>query len=225
MKNYFKLAAVIVACVTTQYSLNTFASDLSSESGWYLRPIIGVSNLSDTTGTSVGLANRPSSANVQADSGFVAGLGIGYQYNNNISAELAWEYRTNDSSVKLDNGQNFASGDYASNIFMLNGFYHFNSYGKWRPYVGAGIMLVQEIDIDLVDAGQETSFSADGDIGAQIFAGLDYQLSDNLLLQTELRIGTLSDLNLDSENAVNASIDGLDYETTTLQIGLKYRFN
>ena len=82
----------------------------------------------------------------------------------------------------------------------------------------------EEIDIDLERNGNEQSYSGDGDFGFQLFAGADYEFNANWKLQTELRYGRIDGVDLDGEGSDRGSFDGIDYTTTTLQIGLVYGF-
>ena len=115
------------------------------------------------------------------------------------------------------------NGNYASNIFFINGHYHFNGHGDWQPYVGAGLGWIQEIDIDLEQNGVETSLSGDGDIGYQLFAGADYKLDEQWSMGFELRYGSTTGIDLKGEGN-NGRYRDLDYQPTTLQIGLTYRY-
>ncbi len=115
--------------------------------------------LSDTDGRTVGIGGVDGPAQVNLDTGFTAGLGVGYRFHPRFSAALAWEYR---SEVALADGQRCADGNYASNVFYLNSYYHFESDSAWHPCIGAGLGWVQEIDIDLEGRGPEQSFSDAG---------------------------------------------------------------
>ena len=118
----------------------------------------------------------------------------------------------------------FDDGNYASNIFYLNGHYRFAPNGDWQPYVGAGLTLVEEVDIDLERGGEELSYSGDGDIGYQLFAGVDYRINPEWSLQGELRYGSITGIDLEGESGDPGEIEDIDYQTTTLQIGLVYEF-
>ena len=163
------------------------------------------------------------SADIDLDTGFNAGFSIGYQYTPYLAAELAWEYRSNDSEVTLPDNERFTSGNYASNIFHVNSIYSFSPGKRLNPYVGAGISWVQEIDIDLEKNGSEQSFSADGDLGYQLFAGLDYQINSLWSLNSEIRYGHISNIDLKGEN-VTGTIEDIDYKPITIQFGVKYKF-
>jgi outer membrane autotransporter protein len=195
----------------------------SNDQGWYLKPLIAISQLSDQTGTTFGIGAVDGSADAQISGGFASGLNIGYSYNEHWSAELGWEYRSNDSEVSLADGQRFTEGNYASNSFFLNGIYSFDSSRSWRPYLGAGLSWIQEIDIDLETAGSELSYSGDGDSGFQLFAGLDYQFDSRWSVLGEVRYSSIGDIELIGENT-SGTFTGLDYNPVSFQIGLNYRF-
>lgn len=200
------------------------ASSMADEGDFFLRPVFGMSSLSDTSGQTTAIGNTDGNVDVKIDGGFNAGLGFGYYYTDQFAVELFWEYRSNDSETTLADGTQFTEGNYASNIFFLNGHYYFSSESKWTPYVGAGLGWIQEIDLDLETAGQELSYSGDGDITYQAFAGIDYQLSSKISVNAELRYQALSSVDLSAENGGAGSFSGLDYNPLTLQMGLSWRF-
>lgn len=193
-----------------------------AESGWYVKPYTGYSSLSDTSGDRLDAVSQP--VDVDLSGGFLAGLGVGYQYCNNWAAEIAWEYRSNDSETSYADGTRFDDGNYASNIFYLNGYYLFEPRGNWQPYLGAGIGWVQEIDIDLEGLGPEQSFSGDGDVALQFMGGVHYKFSDRWLINGELRYSRISGVDLEAEAGAVGSIEDLDYDPLSISIGLTYRF-
>ena len=121
-------------------------------------------------------------------------------------------------------GLGFTDGNYASNTIWLNGFYYFTGGQRLTPYLGAGIGLIEEIDIDL-EAGDapERSFSDNGDVTWQVFAGLDYRLGQRWDLNAELRYSILNDVDLKEETG-DGRLSGLDYNPVTMQLGVRYRF-
>ena len=211
----------MMTLVVLTLPINVLADD---KSGWFVRPFVGISQISDLSADTRNLGSIDGSSDISVDSGFNAGIGLGYRYNERVAVEIAWDYRTNDSSVVLADSSEFGDGDYASNMFYLNGFYYPKvESDKWSPYVGAGLSWMQEIDIDLEQNGTETSLSGDGDIGYQVFAGVDYEINQDWSVGAELRYGSTSDIDLKGEGN-NGRYDNLDYEPTTLQVGLTYRY-
>jgi opacity protein-like surface antigen len=209
----------------TTFLLTTslFIPALASESGWFVRPYIGISQMSDTSANATQVDNLNGDVAVSLDSGFTAGLGLGYQYNSRFAAELAWEYRSNGSQTTVADQSIFKEGNYASNLFFINGFYFFPNQSDWTPYLGAGLSLAQEIDIDLERDGIEQSYAGSGDFGYQLFAGANYHLSKRWSLQLEIRYASMTDLELEAE-ADSGLIDNIDYNTSTAQLGLVYHF-
>ncbi len=196
----------------------------ATEPGWYLRAHGGLSELSDVSGDATAIDDTSGGVDVSLDTGFTAGLSAGKRLNSHWSVELAWEYRSNDSETEIADTLSFDDGNYAANAFYFNGLYHFSAWGAWEPYIGAGIGWLQEIDIDLEDSRGEQSYSGDGDIGYQLFAGTHYYLSDRWMINAELRYSAFSDLDLEAESRGGGSLSGLDYEPLTAQIGILYRF-
>ena len=195
-----------------------------AEDNWFVRPYVGLSQMSDIDSDFSDIDGLSGKADVDLDSGFTGGIGVGYNYTDNFAVEVGWEYRSNDSEVVLADTSEFDDGNYASNIIYLNGHYRFAANGDWRPYVGAGLTLVEEIDIDLERGGEELSYSGDGEVGYQLFAGVDYRINPAWTLQGELRYGSITGIDLDGESGDPGKIEDIDYETTTLQVGLVYEF-
>lgn len=167
--------------------------------------------MNDTSGTSTNIGTIDGAIDIELDSGFTPGIAIGKKFNENWSADFAWEDRTNDSETTIADGTFFNEGNYASSVFSFNGYYHFNSASKWTPYVGAGLMLGQEIDIDLELNGEELSYSNDGETGFQLMLGSYYEIDKNWAFNGDLRYGQFSSIDLEGEGN-NGLINGLDYE-------------
>ncbi len=209
---------LILSIITLSLSVNGNADD------WHLRTFFGKSTMSDFTAEGLGFEQTDVSSKINLGGGFNAGLGLGYQVHKNWVLEFAWEYRSNDSAVEFAGGDRYDDGNYASNIFFLNGIHLFDNYLSWQPYVGFGVGWVQEIDIDLERPGEELSYSGDGDIGPQLFAGVSYKLNDWLELQGELRYGSFTDISLSSEVGDSQTFNAMDYKPATFQLGVSFSY-
>lgn len=197
----------------------------ANDSKFYLSADVGFSWLADTSANAESVLSESGVADVNAGGGFNAGAGMGYQFSERIAAELSWEYRSHDSEVDLPSGMNVEEGDFASNTFAVSGLYYLRPESStWRPYIGMGLVRVEEVDIDLLVNGNEQSFSASGDTGFQAMAGLEYRLNDALSIDTEFRYMNVSGITLEAEEGSVGTFTDIDYQPLTLQIGLKYQF-
>lgn len=201
------------------------ATPALAEGNYYIKPHLGLSIVQDNDLAQTGVAAPGAEGDGSYDTGFAAGLAFGYRYGNGWSAEIDWEYRSNDNDeVSFTDGTRFDNGDIASNVFYLNGYYTFEeAVGRLRPYVGAGLGWVQEIDLDLESGGIETSYSGDGDIVWQLMVGAEADIARNWRLQGGLRYGRITGVDLDAENGAG-KIKNLDYETWTVAVGVVYDF-
>jgi opacity protein-like surface antigen len=209
-------------------ALSTAAPELRADGNWYLKPTVGAAFLSSSSFNQSGVAEPGATGTGDFDSGYFAGIGFGYRFDNGWSTDLTWEFRTNDlNEVSFSDGTRFTEGNYASNIFYLNGYYTFGTDQdrRWRPYLGAGLGYVQEIDIDLETGGVENSYSGDGELAYQVMGGIEYDLSDRWRLQGEARYVSVSGVDLDFEGAgTAAAITGIDYDGWTLGLNAVFDF-
>ena len=192
---------------------------------YYIKPHVGIGIVRDNDFDQAGVVTPGAGGDGEYETGWAAGLGVGYRYGNGWSAELDWEYRTNDNdTIGFSDGSRFDDGDIASNIFYLNGYYTFGTQDKrFRPFVGAGVGWVQELDLDLESGGAERSYSGAGDIAWQVMAGVETNLARDWRLQGELRYSRVSGIDLDEEGGAG-KIRDLDYDTWSVNLGLVYDF-
>jgi outer membrane protein W len=206
----------------TSFSSTAFADDSGK---WYGKLYGGASVLGDQTINQTGVAAAGATGKNENDSGFLAGGSVGYHYSNNLSAELAWDYITNDATNKFSDGTNFNDGDFSSSIFFLNGRYTFDPVmqTKFRPYLGAGIGYVEEIDMDLNTGGVETSYSQDGEIAYQLMAGASYPVTERIDLDAGVRYVRVDSINLKREGGTG-ELRNVDYNPLLFTIGASYKF-
>lgn len=145
---------------------NVIAQDTTTDTDvqrFYVKPyagFIGIQNMS------LQLQDNTQTSNISVENGFgfTTGIAAGYNFTKNIVAEIGWEYKSN--TITVENTNIRSTGDYASNFIYLNGIYNFTTESKWKPYVGLGASLIQEIDLDF-GQGENTSFSTSGNVGLQ----------------------------------------------------------
>lgn len=199
---------------------------LADDSGkWYGKLYGGYSVLGDQSIDQSGVAAPGATGDNSNGGGYMAGGAVGYNFTNNISGELAWDYITNDATNKFSDGTNFNDGDFSSSIFFLNGLYKFDPVmdTKIRPYLGAGLGYVEEIDMDLSSGGSETSYSTDGEFAYQLMAGASYPITDKIDFNTDIRYVRVDSLDLKNESGAG-SLRNVDYDPLILTVGASYKF-
>ena len=116
------------------------------------------------------------------DASFAGGGTFGYYLTDNWRLEGEVMYRRNDlKDITLGGVGTSTGGDFASLSFGVSALYEFQPTDnpRLKTYVGAGLALVQEIDIDFEIDSAETSFETD-ETGLQLQAGARYDLNDRL---------------------------------------------
>ena len=155
--------------------------------------------------------------------GFTSGAAIGHYITDNISAELSWSYTTNDHNGTSSGLFASTEGNYASNIFGFTGYYNFNNFNKFKPYIGASMLLAQEIDMDFESGNAEQSFSTGGNIGYGLTLGSRYQITQRYAVFTDLQYNHFSSLDLKNENGTG-KISNIKYNPIALRFGLAFNF-
>jgi opacity protein-like surface antigen len=167
-------------------------------------------------------ASGPSSSGEGTyDTGFGTGFAVGYEFSDALAAELEYTYRSNDIDSIDGNAGNIAlGGDYASVAVLANLVYSFPSANRWRPYVGLGAGVLQEVDADLDSSGLEASDR--GVFAYQLKAGAGYRVTDALELLVEGRYLGSSGPELDVEGTAQ-SFDA-DYDNFGVFLGGRWSF-
>lgn len=146
-----------------------------------------------------------------------------YFFNDNISVELFCCFARHDLDGK---GTIAGLGKLADTwIFppALTAQYHFNSGGKWQPYVGAGVEYIAFFD---QGTGQNrlgaTSVSIDDAWGFTLQAGLDVSIGNGWYLNADVKKTWLGTDITWAGTGVTASAD---IDPLIISGGLGYRFN
>ncbi len=201
-------------------SISTVTATPTASTGLYFEGFGGFSSLLND-----GLTLNGKNYDASYGSGFLSGAALGYQWLS-FGLELEFFYRSNDVSSVSRGLERFAGGDYASTNFFLNTQYTFGSIAGLaaviRPYIGAGIGLMQEIDIDLPGTGAE-NLSSSWDLGIQALVGLRWEISPHWSLFTEARYiyGGSPDMSTETGPSRSATAE---YNGWTALAGLRWTF-
>ena len=213
--------------------------------GWYLRGNAGYGTHTDVDLTG-GIISNTHGNGLQSEGNVAGSLGVGYDFGNNWRLELDGASLWTDFGSISQIPSSFAK--LRTNTAMLNAIYDFDDFGKWAPYVGAGVGLVQgKANIaaqdflsplavanpacpgaraNLVNRNENPSFQPescsvsdrDTAIGYQLLAGLGYDISDNLTWDTQYRY--LDSGNLDFDGVRRNQIFGTDTAFTVAAAGV-----
>lgn len=217
----FPTKSLVCASLAGLSILATLPVVAQDRSGLYVSAYGGSSSLASTSLTE----SRTSLSTLTGKGAFGSGIGLGgafgYRYGNGWAAELAWDYRSHD--VKRIGGTP-VQGDFASTTAFLNGYYRFQKLGIVRPFVGAGLGYVTEIDMDLSRDGAEKEYSRRGGLGVQAILGGEVELTDRWNVSADLRWSQMGSGSFKSTSA-GATLSGKPkYQPTSVNLGLTYRF-
>lgn len=224
MKHFSSVPRVIAAAAFVSTIANAIPVHAAG-GGWSVVPSVGLSQLGNQTPNVAAAEDiADGSLAISVDSGFTAGLGIRYDYDDSRwASEFGWEYRSNDAETTTSDGQLLPAGNYASNTFYINGRYDLTEGNRLTPWLGGGLTWIQEIDLDSEDVDGERSFSSSGSIGYQLMAGIEYNLTERFYLTSELRYSSQSGLDLEEEGG-SGRVTDIDYQPVTLGLGVGFRF-
>jgi len=219
MKIKLLLATASIACLGMATSATAH-----DDAGWYLRGNAGYGTHTDMDLTG-GMVSGQHGNGLQSEGNVAASLGLGYDFGNN------WRLELDGASLWTDFGSisqiPATIAKLRTNTGMINAIYDFDDFGRWEPYVGAGIGIVQaKADLaaqDFLSPGPvanpacpgtranffaqlepESCYVTDKDtaLGYQLLAGLGYDISDNLKWDTHYRYLDAGKLDFDGTRIV-----------------------
>jgi opacity protein-like surface antigen len=215
-------AALLVSLVTIPFAS---ANPGSWTDGLYVKVFGGMNFVTDGDISQGGLKGDGS-----YDPGQLMGATLGKEFTSNLALELEFFYRSVDVGSISTGGPfaGFTEGDFASTNLMLNGIYTFTQpngsalWGKFTPYVGAGVGFIQEADIDFTVGGVEREFDENFLFAAQVLAGVSYEITPSWSLYGEARYHFAGEI----EMVPSAGGDALkaDYNGLSCLLGLRYKF-
>jgi opacity protein-like surface antigen len=192
--------------------------------GLYLKVFGGLHGLADgdiNQGATTGEASY--------GGGQLFGAGVGKTFTQNWAVEAEFFYRSNDlDSVSAGNLAASTDGDFASTNLMFNGVYTFTQadgsglWGKFTPFVGAGLGFLQEADVDAKISGVEQEYDDTWIFAAQVFAGVSYAVGERWAVYLETRYHYAGELELES-SAGNLPVKA-DYDGLSGLVGVRYHF-
>lgn len=213
------------------------ASSAFAENNWYMSADLGV-QIPDGEATHAGTnsANTPS---YDFDESAVFGLAVGYYISDAFRVEAEARFRKQETEDGYLNGLDTRSnetfnmdGEVGTTTIMANLIYDFDNTTNFTPYVKGGLgVAYSDVSADMDLQPQFTNFGInrwqfpDNDetnFAWSIGAGVDYNLTDNLLIGLEYQyidmdeIASGVDINGDSVN--------FDLSSHEITVGITYLF-
>jgi len=204
------------------------AQTSTSPSRWYVTVSSGASFISDADATYAPPSGPLTSGKLELGNGFMAGGTIGWYLRPDIRIEADFNYRRNslDSTSVPGLDEDPSGADYASVLIMANVFKDFagwsTDWAEFKPYVGAGLGIAQEVDTDLEIGGVAREFSGDRRAW-QVLAGVNWQYRSPWFAGVGLRYIDAGTLRLESSPPGLGEIKA-DYKGLALDVRLGYRF-
>jgi opacity protein-like surface antigen len=170
--------------------------------GWYLRGDIGMTNQQVDTLDSPAYTPAVIVLQKDFDSSILAGLGIGYQFNNWFRADLTGEYRGGATFRGLDSygaGSNDYYGTKSEWLFLANAYIDLGTWWCFTPFVGAGIGYSRNTIDNWRDINNQTGATAYADSNSQwemawaLHAGIAYKVTPNFTAEFAYRYVNLGD--------------------------------
>ena len=215
MRKTIVLSALMVLAAATPSVAQNWSD------GIYVRLFGGTSLLLDDTAQLSGVG----SSSVSFDPGFAWGGAVGYEVTRNISTELELVYRSGNVE-RFGNARVGTGGDYASLTVIANVLYQLDGWNlgagqRLRPFAGAGLGIVEEIDFDITGGARAGGYSDNGRLAVQLRGGLNWELGRNWIVSSELRYFSVGTPKLGGQAGRTLEAG---YETVDVIFGLAYRF-
>ncbi len=214
-----------LACGMALVAAGPIAAAQAAE-GFYIGAHGGVVFLEDADITGAAPLIGSASAEVEFDTGFLAGGVVGYSFNKVFRVEAEVSYRDND----LDEGTALGSsapieGDITALAGMANVYFDFRKGKSIRPYIGGGIGAANlDLEFDSI-AGIPFSFSdSDAVFAYQAMAGVEYKITPRLSLGAEYRYFATTDPEFDDTVSGTPITLESEYHSHNVLVRLRYYF-
>ena len=211
-------------CIVVMLSSFLATMSANADDRWYIGATAGFTN-NGVSSLDLNTDGLDGKAKADADNGYTMGAVFGREFNDRWRLEGEFRYRTNEfSSVDLPDGNVISDGDFSSGAIGLNGYWMFGeTTSNWRPFVGAGLAWMQEIDLDLAEDPVNGSYSGDG-TAWQLMGGVSWTLSDSWGIDFEARYLDAGNVTMDAERGPLGGSIQADYSVFEVTAKANWRF-
>jgi opacity protein-like surface antigen len=223
--------------------------------GWYIRGDIGGSHQisKDLDSPYFDVIQGAGGVLYQFDSewapSWFIGAGIGYQFTDSLRADITGEYRfasdfnasdaydTGPADGTIDGTNNY-DGQKEEAVFLVNAYWDLPTHGIMKPYVGAGVGASWIKISDFTDTSPNplaiglSGSTEQWNFAWALYAGLGFELSQNLTLDVGYRFLYLGDAETEdllapdgSNPTIGNSFNFNNIMSHDVKVGLRYKFN
>ena len=216
--------------------------------GWYLRGDIGMSNQSVKSLFNVLYDSVDNVNTVQKDfdSAPTFGVGIGYQFNNWLRADLTGEYRGKATFHGYDivsAGGSFYTDEYRASksewLVLANLYADLGTWGGFTPFLGVGIggsrnTISNFLDVCTTCPGGGVAHGTDTSkfsFAWAVHAGVGYKVTPNVTIEFAYRFVNLGDAlsgdlqTYDGQNNVNNPMHFRGITSHDFKLGVRWMFD
>lgn len=196
----------------------------ANDKDWYFTFLSGSSMPGNTLYTS-SVGESSLAFDTEFENGVLFGGNLGYDFSDKWSGEFEYVWQRSEANrFQLASFPDGGEGDVASVTIMLNAVrnWQLSETSSWHLFAGGGLGWVQEVSSDYELNGSEYSFDGDG-FGFQGFVGISKDMGDKWFWTAKLNRLWGGSYELSREDETSDTIE-MDYDVTSLQIGLGFRF-
>lgn len=212
-------------------------------SGWYLRGDVGYSfnkarsfEFSRATGGTPALETVHSSSTSMKDS-FLVGAGVGYQINNYLRTDLTFDYMAKSNFRGTGPAAGGGTDDFRTSVraysLLANAYVDLGTYGRFTPYLGAGIggAYVKWDNLKLANScgGADCEWGGEGDwrFAYALMAGASIDVTCNLKADVGYRFRQIGSGEMFGIGSGGNSGNGRSKGITSheVRVGGRYVFN
>lgn len=154
--------------------------------------------------------------------GFMGGIYAGYNWEFSNAYVFGLEGDLNYSDLSKDTDILFKNRNYVWNSRVewegaLRARFGIN-YERWLPYVAGGVAFAS-VKHNLATGNTDLGTASDTNVGFTLGAGVDYALTNNLLLRAEYRYNDYGKQSIDDNDLLRAKLT-----TNNIRLGIAYKF-
>jgi opacity protein-like surface antigen len=215
--------------------------------GWYLRGDIGMTNQSVNRLNNVLFPGTPNLVfhDLNFESGMLFGVGVGYQFNGWLRADITGEYRGETGFHGFDtwnDGVNARFNNYTAKksewLMLANAYVDLGTWWRITPFIGAGVGMANVTIHSFRDAGIAggtptmafANSASKWNFAWAVHAGLAYQATRNLTVELAYRYVSLGDgqsgdiIAFDGTNNINNPMHFRDLTSHDVKLGVRWAF-